>query len=473
MTNQEIKKLINTADEDLVRKYAAEWAVEHEDFRAYISHALNPPTNEIDFDEELARVISNNTVLTDSRYNERLIVDWSHVLYRLIEPWAEEAETFSTERLLELVEAMTIQVGSHVQEDDFTGDSWYGDDYSGQLGDIMERLGDLAGLLLSREDLSDSAMASLREDVKNAQASDIAGGYVKVPYDDILQMIQSRLDAGEVTCGIFDTMIDANYGCKAGDWVCRKIDFIRDMGLEQEAQEYMDANLEYPAVSLKRYNELLAGGDWQAAIKLLDKANALAGDKYWLSCPNWLEMKFELLQEYGDKQSQIDVLSELFHKHWDEKYYHQLKEMVDPEQWTDFYHNLLKCEATSWNIEKAAPFLIEEKEFDWLYRLIRQNFDRSSNDYETVIAYAKVLLPTHKKEMQGLIVRSFREYAASRYAPKQKVKSSEYSYFRQALSSLSDLGYAKEQRELVEYFLEEYRRRPSLVHELASIKLQD
>ena len=66
-------------------------------------------------------------------YNERVFVDWSTVLYQLIEPWANEAEAFSTERLLELVEAMTIQVGSHVQEDDFTGDDWYGDDYSNQM----------------------------------------------------------------------------------------------------------------------------------------------------------------------------------------------------------------------------------------------------------------------------------------------------------------------------------------------------
>jgi len=165
MTNEEIKKLINTADEDLVRKYAAEWAVEHENFCAYITHALNPPANEIDFAEELARVIRNNTEITDSRYYERLIVDWSHILYRLIKPWEEKAEAFSTERLLELVEAMTTQVGSHVQEDDFTGDDWYGDDYSGQLGDIMEKLGHLSGLLLIREDMTDSAMVSLREDV--------------------------------------------------------------------------------------------------------------------------------------------------------------------------------------------------------------------------------------------------------------------------------------------------------------------
>ena len=474
MTNEEIKKLINTADEDLVRKYAAEWAVEHEDFCTYITHALNPPANEIDFAEELARVIRNNTVLTDSRYYERIIVDWSHVLYRLIEPWANEAEAFSTERLLELVEAMTTQVGSHVQEDDFMGDDWNGDDYTGELGDIMGLLGHLSGLLLIRDDLTDNALVSLQEKVRNAQAADIAGDYVRVPYNDMLQMIQLRLDAGEVTIGIYDTMINANYDREAGEWVCRKVDFIRSMGLDQEAQQYMEANISYPAVCLKLYHELTADEKWSEALSLLDKAHAIKkGDFYWSDEPNWLEMKYELIKEHGDRQSLIDVLIDLFHQCWDEKYYRKLKEMVDQDKWSEFYHQLLKCGASSSEIERAAPFLIMENEFDWLYGLLKEHYDNHPDDYRTIIAHANDLRPTHEKEMQGLIVRSFRGYAASRYAPGQKVNSEKYTYFRQALSSLSDLGYPKEQRELVEYFLQEYRRRPSLVHELESIKFQD
>ena len=474
MTNEEIKKLINTADEDLVRKYAAEWAIEHEDFCAYITHALNPSTNEIDFAEELARVIRNNTVITDSRYYERLIVDWSHVLYRLIEPWAEGTDAFSTERLLELVEAMTTQVGSHVQEDDFTGDDWYGDDYSGQLGDIMEKLGYLSGLLLIREDLADSAIISLQEKVKGAQATDIAGDYVHVPYDDMLQMIQMRLVAGEVTCGIFDTMIDANYASKAGEWVCRKIDFIRGMGLAQEAQEYMKACISYPEVCLKFLHELTAEEKWSEALSLLDKAHeSKANGFYWSREPNWLEMKYELLKEHGDRQSLIDVLSDLFHQRWDEKYYLQLKGMVDGDKWSEFYHNLLKCGASMGEIERAAPFLIMENEFDWLYSLVKENFDHHPDDYRTIIALAEDLRPTHEKEMQGLIVGSFRAYAASRYTPGKHVKTSKYTYFREALSSLSQLGFPKEQRELVTYFLGEYKRRRSLVEELKKIKLRD
>ena len=473
MASDDIKKIINEADEDLLRMSVEQWAVQHEDFRAYITLVLNPPASEIDFDYELARVINNNTELIDSRYFERLVVDWSEIVYRLIEPWAKVADSFSTERLQKLVEAIITEVGMKVQEDDFRGDDWYSDDYSVQIEEIMDWLGHLSGLLLIREDLSRDDMLSLQALVKEAQKNDIIESYIGgTLYDDILQMIKMRLEAEEVTCGIFDLMIERDFNHMAGEWVCRKIDFIRGMGLELEAQEYMVANLKYPQVSVKLYHELLAAGCWQDAISLLDKANAMSKGS-WLDTPNWLEMKLDLLKEHGDKQSQIEVLKDLFHQRWEEKYYRQLKEMVDADEWNQFCRTLLKCKANSFDINKVAPFLIEENKFDELYQLIKGNFDSHPEDYQIVIAYAKQLHSTHEKELQGLIVRSFRTYAALHFALGQKVNSLEYTFFCEDLSSLSNMGFGKEQRELVDIFLEEYRKRRSFVNELKSIKLNN
>lgn len=479
MASDDIKRIINEADEDLLRMSVELWAMNHEDFRAYITHALithalNPHVSEIDFDYQLARAISNNTELIDSRYYERLVVDWSGIVYRLIEPWAKEADCFSTERLQKLVEAIITEVGMKVQEDDFRGDDWYGDNYSVQIEEIMDWLGHFSGLLLIREDLSRDDMLSLQALVKEVQKNDIIKSYIGgTLYDDILLMIKMRLETEEVACGIFDLMIERDFNHKAGEWVCRKIDFIRGMGLELEAQEYMDANLKYPQVLVKLYHELLVSGRWQDAIIILDKANAMSTDSYWFDTPNWLEMKSDLLKEHGDKQSQIEVLKDLFHQRWEEKYYRQLKEMVDADEWNQFCRTLLKCKANSFDINKVAPFLIEENEFDELYQLIKGNFDSHPEDYQIVIAYAKQLHSTHEKELQGLIVRSFRTYAALHFAPGQKVNSLEYTFFCEDLSSLSNMGFGKEQRELVEIFLEEYRKRRSFVNELKSIKLNN
>ncbi len=222
MSIEEITKIINEADDSKLCKYVALWAIEHDDFRTYITHALNLPISEIDFAEELERVIRDNTGLIQSHYFERLIVDWGKVYYRLIVPWYKEAHTLSTGHLLQLVEAITTQVSSHVMEDDFTGDDYYGDDYSCYLSDIFGCLGNLSGMLMIRDDLTINALISFREVVKNGKSTDISNEYVNTPYDDMLQMIQMRLEAGEVTCGIFDAMIENAHNCKAGDWVAAK-----------------------------------------------------------------------------------------------------------------------------------------------------------------------------------------------------------------------------------------------------------
>ena len=474
MDSDEIKKIINEADHDVLRKHVGLWAAEHEDFAAFITHALNPPITDIDFADELKRVIVNNTKLTQSHYGERLIVDWTEILYRLIKPWASEAAALSTQRLLELVEAITSQVSTLVQEDDFLGDDWYDwqDDHSWQLVEIQETLGNLSGLLMTRDDLDEKALIALREVVKTAEATDVSTHYICTPYDDILEMIQMRHEAGEATCGIFDTMIHANYNSKAGEWICRKIDFIRDMGLETEAQEYMEENIAHPAVCLKMHDELLAQNRWQNALSLLEKAPELTSEhRYSRDYPNWLEMKYELLKEHGDRQEQISTLCDLFRQQWDEKYFLLLKEMVQPDKWREFYHELLNCGASSFQIERAAPFLVMENEYDWYYTLIKDHFNSFPDDYRTLLQHAKALLPTHEKEMKELIMRSFRAYAASRFTPKRRVKSSKYTHLCEALSCLPELGMARELQELVAYFHEEYPCRRALLQELSAIQL--
>lgn len=78
---------------------------------------------------------------------------------------------------------------------------------------------------------------------------------------------------------------------------------------------------------------------------------------------------------------------------------------------------------------------------------------------------------THFEEMQSILVRTIRAYAADRFPPKKKAKPSKYSYFRANLGLLSELGYAETQKEIVEFLLQEYRFRRSLADELRSIKL--
>lgn len=262
-------------------------------------------------------------------------------------------------------------------------------------------------------------------------------------------------------------------------WVCRKIDFVRSMGLSDEADSEMSQNLRYPEVALKRYNELTTTERWNEAIALLDKAVQLKKDESnrWLSfnrAPDWLAMKQQLLMEHGTKEDQIANLVELFHQSPDDtkmKYYEKLRDLISPSEWKDFYTNLLSSESGYFALDNIAPFLVLEDEYSWLYRLLAEHEAKDKRDYRTPLKYAAFLMAEYNKEMRAMMVRTFRNYAEDRFGYKKKVKSGKYSYFCADLRKLEDAGMAEELRELVAYFKNEYKTRPSLMEELRKIKL--
>ena len=475
-TSKDISQLIAHANEDDLRDIVSGWANKHSDFKDYVRNCLCPSVENVDFARKLSQAVNRETKEFFSRHEVREATDWSNVYNDLIKPWSENADSLSTEKLYDLCDVIVKEVGMQVTDEDFYGDDCYGDDFSGSIQDIMDVLGNIVGLLMIREDVSHDILNSLEKLIKAAKKKDVIDDYIGSPYDFILELIALRRDNDEVTSGIYDALIDENLGDEAGTWVCRKIDFIRSMGLADEARQYMEDEIQYPEVCLKYYNELLDADNWLEAILLLDRAQAIKDNgSYFYSpkTPNWLELKQQLLVEHGTLEERIDNLKRLFYNSYNDKakFYHQLKELVDGDKWNAFYHNLLS-KATGYNvIDEIATFLIEEGEFDWLFRLVSEASAKDSTDYRTPLKYAGSLRQTHFEEMQAILIRTVRAYAADRFPPKKKVNSSKYSYFRADLESLSELGYAKTQKEIVEFLLQEYRFRPSLAKELRSIKL--
>lgn len=475
-TSKDISQLIAHANEDDLRDIVSGWANKHSDFKDYVRNCLCPSVENVDFARKLSQAVNRETKEFFSRHEVREATDWSNVYNDLIKPWGENADSLSTEKLYDLCDVIVKEVGMQVTDEDFYGDDWYGDDFSGSIQDIMDVLGNVAGLLLIREDVGYEILDSLETLIKAAKKKDVIDGYIGSPYDFILELISLRRNTDEVTCGIYDALIDENLGDEAGTWVCRKIDFIRSMGLADEARKYMEEEIQYPEVCLRYYNELLDADNWREAIILLDKAQAIKDNgSYFYSpkTPNWLELKQQLLVEHGTLEERIENLKRLFYNSYNEKrkYYNQLKELVDGDKWNAFYHNLLSNVTGYKAIDEIAPFLIEEGEFDWLFRLVSEATAKDSTDYRTPLKYAGALRRTHFEEMQAILIRTVRAYAADRFPPKKKVNSSKYSYFRADLESLSEFGYAETQKEIVEFLLQEYRFRPSLAKELRSIKL--
>lgn len=474
--SKDISQLIASANEDDLRDIVSGWVDNHLDFMDYVRNCLCPPVENVDFGRKLSQAINRETKEFFSRHEVREATDWGNVYEDLIKPWSENADSLSIEKLYDLCNVIVKEVGMKVTDEDFYGDDWYGDDFSGSIQDIMDVLGNVVGLLVIRGDISHETLDSLKKLIKVAKKKDVIDSYIGSPYDFILELISLRQKADEVTCGIYDALIDENLGDEGGMWICRKIDFIRSMGLEDEARKCMEDEIQYPEVCLKYYNELLDDDNWREAILLLDRAQEIKDNGscfYSPKTPDWLELKQQLLIEHGTLEERIENLKRLFYNSYNDKskFYHQLKELVDADNWDTFYHILLSNVTGYGAIDDIAPFLIEEGEFDWLFRLVSEATVKNPTDYRTPLKYAGALRRTHFEEMQAILIRTIRAYAADRFPPKKKVNSSKYSYFRANLESLCGLGYAGIQKEIVEFLLQEYRFRPSLAKELKSIKL--
>lgn len=240
MASQETLQLIANANIDDLREIVFNWEKDHPDFSSFVVQSLCPAVEDVDFRQKLSQAINRETKDFFSRHEVREATDWGNVYYELIEPWSDHTDALSTEKLYNLIDVIVTEVGMQVTDEDFYGDDWYGDDFSGNIKDIMNVLGNLAGLLLIRNDLDPKTLDSFRTLIQQAQQRDAIESYIGSPYGFILDLIEISKNSGEVTSELFNNMIDANIDREGGTWVCRKIDFIRSKGHAEEALEYME-----------------------------------------------------------------------------------------------------------------------------------------------------------------------------------------------------------------------------------------
>ncbi|MDE5584941.1 MAG: hypothetical protein K2I92_01230 [Muribaculaceae bacterium] len=476
MSTQKLNEIIDSAAIEDLRELIRKGIESIPEFKTLSEQILCPPLEDVDFRRKLSQAVDRETKEFHSRYDTRTATDWSDVYYDLIKPWGENAETLSDEKLYALIEGIIKEVAMTVCEEDFYGDDWYGDDFSGDIASIMDTLENLIRLLLIRDDVGDKMLKSLKMLIQSAQKNSVIDDYIGSPYVDLLDLINLRMKEGKVTSGLFDMIVEKDSGDSTGKWICMEIDFLRSKGHAEKARKIMEEDGCYPEVSYKSYEELIEKGDWKGAIHVLDNAQDMKESgqmRYSPNTPDWLELKQAILLEHGTLEERIENLQQLFLTGNDKsKYYKQLKEIVKADEWKDFYHRLLNRVKGYDTLNQIAPFLIEESEFDWLYRLVAETEAKDRTNYRTPLKYAEALKTTHRNQVESQLTRTIMAYAADRYAPKKKVNSYKYEYFRDDLESLAAKGYHTLLKELLECLLKEYSFRPSLAKHLRSITVK-
>ena len=462
------RSLLNKANEFELRTLIREFAEQHEDFKAFVSRKLAPPIVEEDFDTRLGDVIAG---ATDNRqignnYWE-ITTDWREVYYDLILPWEKEADKLSTEGQFKLIMAILENVGMAITEEDFNNDDWHGNDFSGSIRDINNSLLNIFQLFILRGDLDCEGLDNV-EDVVNSiiNPRDIAGEYVGSTYGSILDLIQCRRNNPSINVEVYDCIIDNSDSHQRGNWICEKIEFMRSLGLTDEAENVLMENLKYHPVALKYLGELKKAERWQDALVLLDrlqyaKDHPALCDYLHYDAPDWMKLKQEILDNHGLPEDRIENLKKLFYKASSqdkEEYYNRLKELIDPKDWKDFYLALIdKCHP-----HDRAKFLVKENELERLFSLIRQYHLKHESSYSLLLEYGALLKEEHEEDLKSMLRTAFIQWAKSNFMPGEKCGYYFYEAFAGDLKHMKEIGFESEANELRDYFVKEYWRRRNL-----------
>lgn len=281
MNKDNFSHIVEVADDILLRKSVLQWAQEHEDFRAFLFQKLCSTHLEVDFGEVLQAIVRQNVLSDSPRLGARKYVDWRAVLITAIQPYAKQAETLSTDKLQKLVEAILTEVVMQVTEDDFIGDDWYGDDFTHELFEIIGYWADMTGVLLLRPDIASPHIQSLRKLIEEVARHHVISTHISTSLQQLTELIDIRLKAGKFTEPSYDLMAQVVTHSKAGEWICRKIDYLRALGKEEEAEKCGNQNFQFPEVALKCIRELIAEGKIERAKELIEKAQAINRRNLW------------------------------------------------------------------------------------------------------------------------------------------------------------------------------------------------
>lgn len=365
--------LVNKANEFELRTLIREYAEQHNDFKAFVSRKLAPTIVEEDFDIRLQNVIAGATAnrQTGNNYWE-ITTDWSEIYHVLISPWEKEACKLSTEGLYKLLVAILENVGKAITEEDFNADDWYGNDFSNSIVNMDVSLLNIFQLCILRGDVNRKWFDSIEDLIKSiVTPRDILGEYVGSCYTSILDLIQCRKNNPSINISVYDCIIDNTNSNQRGEWICKKIDFMKCLGLTEEAGQVLRENLKYHPVALKLLDELKKAERWQEALVLLDKLqyakdHPAPRDSFHWDAPDWRKLKQEILEEYGEPEDRIENLKKLFYKanfKDKEEYYNRMKELIEPKNWKEFHLTLLdNCHPYD-----KAKFLVKEDEYEQLF----------------------------------------------------------------------------------------------------------
>ena len=438
-----------------------EYAEDNAEFKAFLlSHIktdyVENETKDIDYKSEIRWIFSQTTDFGD-RWHSYETADWCEI-FECMDRVFHDADILLEQGNAEVSLAIAVQFFISLDE---TCREYpeYDEEYDAE--DAIEKAEHLMLECIGRPSVSEKARQEAFSVVKRLAVHNSIESY-SLSMDSLLMEMSVKTAPDEEALKLLDEMM-AQKGATYR-YVTWKVELLRKLVRCEEAEKTLRQHLYMPeirmpeverAIEEKRFDDALslAEGGYEAA-----KEHSVWGFFEW----KWLEKELEVHRLQGNRQGEIDTLRRLFVCHLGSmEYYHELKQLVPQEQWTEFLTEMLTetpftSTFVSGNVK--ADIYVEEDDKDALFNLLSSlTFDRLN----ALCRYAHHLKDEHSGDLLGMYLTDIREYAA------RNMGRDHYQRIANAMREMQKLvGGSESAHILAEEFRHKYSNRRAMKEEL-------
>lgn len=380
MKKIDLKEIVSKTDSKILKNWILEYAEEHPSFAQTLIEIFNPVDLKEDKMKDYPSLIKatfyNNPYSTGNRYN-----NWEDFGF---DPEAVRAEL---EDILEDVDyylkfsntKIAVNICKNMIE--IIPEQWNEQfDYDGDVQVMYDEAIDKLEEMLQKNILPTEEKKALfdwyKEESKNLNKHQYIG--LNTSFDILQQyFLTSEEMIAENLKSLNQKIEDSEKSYYKENYIIQKIEILQDLQRTEEVSQFIEQYIEYVGVRRIRLRQLLAAGQYQEAINLIQDGIKLAEkENHFGVITDW---KDELLSIYllqKDKAKILKLAEELLYNgRTSEKYYEILKTHTNQDDWAETINRVLlklKSDKSMWGFNTfRAKLLIEHQKWEELFTQCR------------------------------------------------------------------------------------------------------
>lgn len=373
-TKEQLKRTLMMTDDKLLLKFAKSYAAKNQAFAEAIIEKFLPVENKVDYEKMVKNCFLHRKKGGARRYGSSL--DWTtirkdikRVLKQLKYLRQQQDGTTAAEGALLLLETLA---------DEFECDRVY-EDYNYQNSNFgnEEALDIVSDVLQNDDHVARDKKLDMVKRLQQLAEYTVYTDYLPCEIDGVIDQCQRRLlSPDDLLKEIDKKILAAKYSHDKAHYVKWKVNELRELSREDEAEKVIMQHLDLEDISILRYDQLVADGSYNEA-KAFCKSKLDALQRRSDSQP-WHERMISLGQLTNDKEVVRESARWLFAygnlREEDKKGYFRLcRESIAEEQWPA-YRDKMFHDGKAGNVSTGTVFELYEEEqlFDRMYLYLKK-----------------------------------------------------------------------------------------------------